>query len=313
MDTSAWRSESKLTAKSPRLSINVSSLDLDWRQMRISGGDIETEAKLETVVACAKPSTSVLTATTPDTQWARACRKSSCARSSAMGDVVHTEWSDREHKVDPQAKDRRIEPRMGYLLPLLSFAGVRMSASTDPDALLVAAMAAGDRVALARLYDAHAGPLLALGARMLGSEHEAEDLVHDVLIEAWRGASTYDPTRGTVRTWLSMRLRSRAFDRLRSRARSLLVESTDESRAQATTVPDEDPALSPDRHRLHRVLATLPEAQRVVLELGYFEGLSSSEISERVQVPIGTVKSRVAAALSHLRAIFGSPGSMGGV
>jgi RNA polymerase sigma-70 factor (ECF subfamily) len=67
-------------------------------------------------------------------------------------------------------------------------------------------------------------------------------------------------------------------------------------------VPAEDPSLAPDRGALRRALASLPEDQRTVLELGYFEGLSSTEIAERIDAPVGTVKSRVAAALAKLRA-----------
>lgn len=180
--------------------------------------------------------------------------------------------------------------------------------ATDPDVLLVLAMAGGDRAALGRLYDRHAPALLGLAGRMLGSPGDAEDLVHDVLLEAWRCAEAYDPRRASVRTWLAMRTRSRALDRLRAAGRVRPVGSpfsdSDEGRPEPAAETPEDPTLSPDRHRVRRALDALPAPQRAVLELGYYEGLSSAEIAERVSVPIGTVKSRVAAALARLREVM---------
>lgn len=176
----------------------------------------------------------------------------------------------------------------------------RMVRADDVDVRLVEAMAVGDRQALARLYDRHAGALMALGVRMLGSRTEAEDLLHDVLLEAWRRAGDYDPARASVRTWLALRLRSRALDRLRSAARARVVSENDTS-APEQAAPEVG-GTSPDRERVMAVLGELPVAQRQVLELAYFEGLSSSEIAARLTVPIGTVKSRTAAALGKLRA-----------
>src|SRR6476620_1576645 len=80
------------------------------------------------------------------------------------------------------------------------------------DVRLVAAMANGDRGALAELYERHAGVLLAVGLRIVRERREAEDLLHDVLLEAWRHAKDFDPKRGRVRTWLAIRMRSRALD-----------------------------------------------------------------------------------------------------
>src|SRR6476619_7154041 len=80
------------------------------------------------------------------------------------------------------------------------------------DVRLVAAMANGDRGALAELYERHAGVLLAVGLRIVRDRREAEDLLHDVLLEAWRHAKDFDPNRGRVRTWLGIRMRSRALD-----------------------------------------------------------------------------------------------------
>lgn len=173
----------------------------------------------------------------------------------------------------------------------------------DSDSLLLQAMADGDRGALARLYDRHAPALLALGARVLGTSGEAEDLVQDVLLEAWHRAADYDPERGSVRTWLAVRTRSRALDRLRAEGRTRLVapsEGGDET-PEAAAEPAEDPTLAPDRRRVRHALMLLPETQRAVLELGYYEGLTSAEIAVRTNIPVGTVKSRVAAALSRLR------------
>jgi RNA polymerase sigma-70 factor (ECF subfamily) len=145
---------------------------------------------------------------------------------------------------------------------------------------------------------------LAIGRRILGDRREAEDLLHDVFIEVWRQAADYDESRGTVRAWLLMRMRSRALDRRKAAAFSKRADLPAPD-AIAAAVGDshsgEDPELGADRDAVRRALAELPAEQRQVLELGYFEGLSSSEIAERVRAPIGTVKSRVAAALTKLR------------
>lgn len=172
----------------------------------------------------------------------------------------------------------------------------------DADRALLGAIVAGDRQALAGLYDRYAPVLMALGLRMLGVHGEAEDLVHDVFLEAWQRAGDYDPRRGSVRTWLLVRLRSRALDRLRARTRSKpspvdLFDQPPERQAQ-----EEDPELTPDRAAVRRAVQTLSNEQRVVLELAYFSGLSASEIAHHIGVPIGTVKSRITSGLAKLRA-----------
>lgn len=191
------------------------------------------------------------------------------------------------------------------LLPSYVAGGRWASVGDKGDVSLIGGAAAGDRDCLAALYDRYAPALLAIGRRILGDRREAEDLLHDVFIEVWRMAGDYDEARGSVRAWLLMRMRSRALDRRKSAAISKRADlPAPDTVADAAGEPHggEDPALGPDRQAVRRALEQLPAEQRQVLELGYFEGLSSSEIAERVCAPIGTVKSRVAAALSKLRA-----------
>lgn len=165
-------------------------------------------------------------------------------------------------------------------------------------------MAAGDRKALGQLYDRHVQCLLAVGVRMLGSRAEAEDLVHDVLLEAWKRAETYEPQRASVKAWLMLRLRSRALDRLRSARVSRQVSDEDAGLANREGPVGEDPGLAPDRARIGEKLGALPEPQRAVVELVYFDGLSAREAAERLGVPVGTIKSRLAAALDKLRRVL---------
>jgi RNA polymerase sigma-70 factor (ECF subfamily) len=168
------------------------------------------------------------------------------------------------------------------------------------DAALVAAMARGDRQALAGLYRRHAALLLGLAMRIVRERREAEDLLHDVLLEAWRSAKDYDPKRGRVRTWLAIRMRSRALD-LQKSARV----SRNAGDAGLEVVVDEREHASPDHPRVRTAVAALGADQKAVLELAYFEGLSCSEIASRIAIPIGTVKSRLAAGMQRLREELG--------
>jgi len=168
--------------------------------------------------------------------------------------------------------------------------------SDAEDAALVAAMARGDRGALAKLYDRHAGVLLGLALRIVRERREAEDLLHDVMLEAWRAAKDFDPKRGRVRTWLAIRMRSRAID-LQKSARV----SRNAGDAGIEAIVDERERTSPDHVRVRDALAELGPDQRQVLELAYFEGLSCSEIAARIAIPVGTVKSRLAAGMQRLR------------
>jgi RNA polymerase sigma-70 factor, ECF subfamily len=169
----------------------------------------------------------------------------------------------------------------------------------DLDVRLIRAACKGDQSAVAQLYDRYSPLLSALGHRILGNPREVEDLLHDVFIEAWRRAKDYDATRGTVRAWLVMRMRSRALDRVRAAGRAKVVLQ-DDAQIPERESPD-DPSVAPDQARVRAAVAKLPEEQRVVLELGYFQGMTSSEIAKEIQIPIGTVKSRVARGLHALR------------
>lgn len=172
----------------------------------------------------------------------------------------------------------------------------------EADSEILRKVAAGDKPALGQLYDRHAGVMLALGLRIVGVRREAEDLLHDVFLEAWRHAGDYDPRRGSVKTWLLMRMRSRCLDRVRSHGFAR-VESLESEPARGGFGERADRSI--DGARARALLEALPTAQREVLELGYFQGLSFSEIAEALDIPIGTVKSRVAAAMVKLREDLG--------
>jgi len=179
----------------------------------------------------------------------------------------------------------------------------------ESDEALVRAIANGDTRALATLYDRHAPLMLALSRRIVVGKSEAEDIVHDVFVEAWRRAADYDRQRGSVKAWLLLRTRSRAIDFRKSAGVARTIPTGDGDWLASLADPRALDSESPDLARLRQLLATLGDDQREVLFLGYFEGLSSSEMATRLGIPIGTVKSRVASALSALRlALADQPG-----
>jgi RNA polymerase sigma-70 factor, ECF subfamily len=171
------------------------------------------------------------------------------------------------------------------------------------DRAAVGRMAAGDAEALAELYDRHARGVYSLALRILQHPADAEDVVQDVFSQAWRQASRYDATRGVVAAWLLTLARSRAIDRVR--ARRTHAERSIE--AATTGVPDAAPlpdieVLSVEQVALVRAaLASLPLLQRMAIELAYYEGLTHAEIAERLEQPLGTVKTRIRLALARLR------------
>lgn len=161
----------------------------------------------------------------------------------------------------------------------------------------------GDRQAFARLYDRHAAWMMAVAYRILQNRRDAEDLLHDVFLEIWKRAETYNPERGTVRTWLAVRLRSRAIDRIRalSRRRGKPANENDERRSGDTEQSALEPEINVDYACARRAVNLLPSKQRTVIHLSYFQGLTCQEISDRCQIPLGTVKTRLASGILSLR------------
>lgn len=171
------------------------------------------------------------------------------------------------------------------------------------DADLLRRLARGDRDAVAELYDRHAGRVLGLALRIVRDSSDAEDVVQEVFSQAWRTAPNYEASRGTVAGWLLMMARSRAIDRVRARqARRDAGVEPDPETIPSTAVPVPEQIIANQQAaRVRGAMAGLPVEQRTALELAYFEGLTQSEIAERLQIPLGTVKTRIRAALAFLR------------
>ncbi len=172
------------------------------------------------------------------------------------------------------------------------------------DQAALARVARGDQSALAELYDRHARRVFSLAVRILREHADAEDVVQEVFTQVWVQAGRYDTARGAVAAWMLMMARSRAIDRLRSR--QARPEAAAESRA-AENVPDAarpqdlDLLSTEQVAHLRNALNELPGAQRVALELAYYEGLTHTEIAARLAEPLGTVKTRIRQAVLRLR------------
>ncbi len=165
---------------------------------------------------------------------------------------------------------------------------------------------AGDRGALANLYDRHTPLLLGVARRILGSESDAEDVLQDLWLQVWRQAERYSSGRGSVASWLVTIARTRALDRrrraaARSRAEALGAPAAAQGGATNDRTTAESLHLG---EQVRKALAALEPKQRESLEIAYFEGLTQSEVAERLQIPLGTVKTWMRRGLARLRTLL---------
>jgi len=173
-------------------------------------------------------------------------------------------------------------------------------------AQLVAAMARGDKTALASLYDQLSGPLYSLAHRMLNDAGEAQDLLQDIFLQVWRTAATYDSSRGSVFSWVATLTRNRAIDRIRMRKRrtELLANAAPELQPAALTGETDSAGtlwLREKADAVRTALAALAPDQQQAIELAYFSGLTQQEIAAKLNEPLGTIKARIRRGLLRLK------------
>jgi RNA polymerase sigma-70 factor (ECF subfamily) len=169
---------------------------------------------------------------------------------------------------------------------------------------LMALVRRGDEGALAEFYDRHAATAFALAMRVLRDRRDAEDAVQEAFTTLWRSAAEFNPARSSPSTWLLVLTHRRAVDLVRREARRPTARLEP---AVAASIPDESAGpghsvwLSMLREQILQALERLPEGMRELLELAYFGGYSQSELAARLDMPLGTVKTRMARAVALLR------------
>ncbi len=174
---------------------------------------------------------------------------------------------------------------------------------------LMRRISSGDPAALSELYDQSSRFVFGICFKVLRNHADAEEVTLDVYTQAWRQAARFDSDRGEPLAWLLMLARSRAIDRLRSRGGARRHEE-DLEQARGLASPGADPetssSLAQRASTVRAALLGLPAEQREVIELAYFEGLTHTEIAEKLAQPLGTAKSRIRLGLAHLRQALGS-------
>jgi RNA polymerase sigma-70 factor (ECF subfamily) len=185
----------------------------------------------------------------------------------------------------------------------LTSSGGRTSDGEVADAGLLRSIQQGDQQAVAALYDRYAGVAYGLAYRITGDGTLAEDVVQDAFVSVWKQAARFDPERGQVKSWLLTIVHHKAIDAVRrrtNRSERALPEGPEEFVATHGR-PDEAAEMAMDAAAVRAAVRAIPEDQRRTIEMAYFEGLTHVEISERMGVPLGTVKSRLRIGLEKMR------------
>lgn len=197
---------------------------------------------------------------------------------------------------------------MRFLPVWLAFAALQLAVRLKDDSGLAERLRARDPKVMGEIYDRYGRLVYSLIHRIVHDTGVAEDLTQETFLRIWNRAQAFDVERGALAAWVVTVARNRAIDYLRSAtgqaaARSLeLADIEHPSRFRGF----DEAALSLDRsRRLKEAFEKLTPNQKTVIELAYFEGLSQTEMAERMQQPLGTVKTWVRAALKTLREQLG--------
>lgn len=175
------------------------------------------------------------------------------------------------------------------------------------DRQLIERTSMGDKEALEELYSRYSTSVFSLARYMLRQEALAEEATQDIFLNIWLKAGSYRTDRGEPRAWIMSVAHHKVIDLIRARRRAITMTDPKDYETldllPSGQVPtDEEAERNLERERIRRALQVLPEAQQQVIILAYFEGYSQSEIAERLNQPLGTVKTRVRLAMQKLRA-----------
>lgn len=178
------------------------------------------------------------------------------------------------------------------------------------DEAVVALVARSEEDALAELYDRYGAPAYSLARRVVRDPTLAEDVVQEAFLAVWHSAARFVPERATAATWVMTLVHRRAVDLVRREQRrraDSLPDDFDELRADGDGSASDGVWLRLERERVQDALGRLPAVQRELLELAYYGGFTQTELADRLERPLGTIKSQMFAALTHLRELIDTP------
>ena len=174
------------------------------------------------------------------------------------------------------------------------------------DAALMARIVARDERAVEALYARYSGPLYSLAYQVTGADRFAQDVVQEVFVALWRDAGRFDPAKGAVAPWLFSLARHKAIDFVRREANiRKRTADVDLEFEEASDDVDHETWIRYRRERVHDAIDSLTPVQREALELAFFAGLTHVEVAERLDIPLGTAKTRIRSALLRLRDVLG--------
>jgi RNA polymerase sigma-70 factor (ECF subfamily) len=165
---------------------------------------------------------------------------------------------------------------------------------------IVMLLGQGDRQAITLLYKNYSGSLFGIVSRMIPSKEVAEEVLQDVFVKVWDNADKYDPTKGKLFTWLAQVTRNTALDKVRS-AGYKKGQKTDNIETSVSVFATHADTSQIQDSGLRKVIESLDQNYRTLIDYAYFQSYSQSEIAEELNMPLGTVKTRMRAAMNELR------------
>ena len=174
----------------------------------------------------------------------------------------------------------------------------------DTDISLMQRIARQDQRALSTLYDRFGGAVYSLARRILGSETMAEEVTQDIFLKVWGQAQKWDPDKGQLSSWLLTITRYTAIDRLRKENRRPPQSAFDDLANLLPSAKRVGDARWHDGQVLQQLLDELPDEQSQVIELAFFQGMTHSQMAETLDLPLGTVKTRVRLGLQKLKGMW---------
>ena len=177
------------------------------------------------------------------------------------------------------------------------------------DSMLFRLVQHADEQAFSVFYDRYVNLVFSIALTIVGNHTTAEEIVQDVFLKIWKKNHTYQPERSKLNTWLSAITRNRSIDELRKKKtrveeRQIPWADIDQQQDQDEAGPEERVQLKIEQRVVRRALSQLPEDQRQAIWLAYFYGLTQSQIAQQLDLPLGTVKTRIRLGMQKLRALL---------